>query len=949
MMTSSNFNHSLLLKSSFFIILVFCIFNASVYASNNTQLLEKFSPILYLYKNDYTPMSIDEFIAHSILVRKNGYFYTIVGVGKDITLLSNNFYEFNNDIIESSQTISINNIPALNNNDEYYLDFLNRRHGGYDFFDDNSKVVQFECQNSGTGTTTEEGLCKYLNPLNSFDPYSISSLSNPTIYGRVYIDPTSNKKYLQYYLFYFINQWNGNGGPATVGYHEGDWEFITIELDKDDQPIRVSSSIHVPGADINCTSKKGGETLCWDISLQNTNDCLSAITKIDNHPIAYIGKGGHPTYLFKGTTMYDFTSMQNLLFKLNGFDYHDSENIAYIHESLTSFNNSSSSIRYQVINIDENENVKNWLKQNIVWGHMNSRIIDYEVIEPPVKSPLALYLYGNNKNPSDDGRYKNTKKWMDERVGIDCKSFSISLPKGTTNALLKKRVDLIYTLILDNYYNTKLKDLEKLHSFLLSNKNKLKSKSSESINKILKIIDDVRGIEKSIENISGNKERLLKKVSLLKNYFVKLSIVSAITSSLVDLCYEENFHYEYDRLVNEYPTLAVNKDNYLLKLESFIWNVANNLTFGFFEPISLTFDIHDELKPYMNEATTIQWMMDMENALNSIGGIEKIDSLGNYIPAGLKQYIEMKKTAINKVYDQISNEVHTEDIISKIDSEEIILDEDGNISEIVIDNQGSSAIMFIKETPKDYSYHTETFNKEWTFKIDNILNLNVIILNQNFLTYKNLKINTANYEENSFFTVSIELTPNIEYPLNRIELQFKDQDNNIIKVNKSDIFWAVIRTNHLPTLNPSQKYQTACCSGCECMLRIDGEDLDNDPLSYRIIENGSDKIMLNENILRATYHDDTVLHTLNIAISDGKEEIKKTFYILNFKPESLIDFYSDVDETTKHYKEIFFSTLKGIVIGDIDQDDSTKRVFKPYMSPTWAEVLKMVIKWVQFV
>ena len=76
-----------------------------------------------------------------------------------------------------------------------------------------------------------------------------------------------------------MNDWNSNN-YGIGGFHEGDWEGIVIELDNDQQPLRMGVSIHLIG-----------ETREW-----------SQVNKISNHPIVYIGYGGHPTYFDKGST-----------------------------------------------------------------------------------------------------------------------------------------------------------------------------------------------------------------------------------------------------------------------------------------------------------------------------------------------------------------------------------------------------------------------------------------------------------------------------------------------------------------------------------------------------------------------------------------------------------------------------------------------------------------------
>ena len=364
----------------------------------NIELIEKFSPIIHL-SDTYTPRAIDEFIGHSTLVHiidngeeaTNRYEREIVGVGNRLT---------NN---SSLPTINSNRSPDLLDNELYFLDFQND-FGLGDGEDEpyNDVKESFEV-NHPFEVSEGDRLVK---------PSERSPLSKPVVYGRVFIDVITGYKYLQYHMFYFINQWNDdNGGPGGVGYHEGDWEYMVVELDANDIPQRISSSVHVSGESrINCTSELGGVTLDW-----------SSVIKNGTHPEVYVGRGGHPTYLYPGVSTYNIKPFQ----PVEGIDNHASKEIIY---AVDSFNGIIDSIQYSIVPIDpshEDVSIYNWLAGNIIWGH----VVDfggspYEYIEPPVKSPLSLYLYGNTDterdDKSDDGRWADTKTWMDNRSFQEC-------------------------------------------------------------------------------------------------------------------------------------------------------------------------------------------------------------------------------------------------------------------------------------------------------------------------------------------------------------------------------------------------------------------------------------------------------------------------------------------------------------------------------------------------
>ncbi len=91
----------------------------------------------------------------------------------------------------------------------------------------------------------------------------------PTVYGRKSVDGDSTV--LQYWFFYIYNDWDD--------VHEGDWEMIQIVLNKTNQPIGITYSIHL-----------GGLPLHW-----NDPD-VSKDTDDSNHPLVYVTKGGHGSW-----------------------------------------------------------------------------------------------------------------------------------------------------------------------------------------------------------------------------------------------------------------------------------------------------------------------------------------------------------------------------------------------------------------------------------------------------------------------------------------------------------------------------------------------------------------------------------------------------------------------------------------------------------------------------
>ena len=109
--------------------------------------------------------------------------------------------------------------------------------------------------------------------------------SEYVVYGREYhpTDPPYNDRiYLQYWFFYIYNDWWNN--------HEGDWEMITVELDKDGNPLRVGYSQH-HGGEIEPV----GVVRSWSELMK-----MGAIEK--NHPVVYVAEGSHASYPNPGVT-----------------------------------------------------------------------------------------------------------------------------------------------------------------------------------------------------------------------------------------------------------------------------------------------------------------------------------------------------------------------------------------------------------------------------------------------------------------------------------------------------------------------------------------------------------------------------------------------------------------------------------------------------------------------
>lgn len=337
---------------------------------SDDELLVKYSPLMAFDKNDKTPVPVDAFLKYSVLYNigiiardtADGIPNNIVAFGASLpaSLKAKKTTTYYYGAGSTTGTSSITFTPSqkitenhtMPSGGEYFLDFRNGNDGGKDhvvhYFDQFYK--DFELDKSI-----------------SYSPNDVTNSYGKSIYGRVL--RVSGKIYLQYYFFYLMNDWDG-----ATGFHEGDWEGMIVELDSDQNPLRVGVSIHLTG-----------EVKEW-----------SEATKKSDHPVVYIGYGGHPTYFTKGTTG-----------QYVGTDYHNKDDrILYYKgssEKGKSINGNAIKTPYDIINIETDASTKSWLTSNVYWGE------DYlDTGGKSVASP------GSNKSHDQD-RWSNPKKWLDDK------------------------------------------------------------------------------------------------------------------------------------------------------------------------------------------------------------------------------------------------------------------------------------------------------------------------------------------------------------------------------------------------------------------------------------------------------------------------------------------------------------------------------------------------------
>jgi len=115
--------------------------------------------------------------------------------------------------------------------------------------------------------------------------YAAADGSRPdrAVYGRV--ARTGGTTVLQYWLFYYDNLYRYPFLPTGAIWqsHEGDWEQITVVLDRARKPVEVGLSRHC-----------AGEARPWD-----------AVRHVKRHPVVYVALGSHAHYFAPGTHPFD--------------------------------------------------------------------------------------------------------------------------------------------------------------------------------------------------------------------------------------------------------------------------------------------------------------------------------------------------------------------------------------------------------------------------------------------------------------------------------------------------------------------------------------------------------------------------------------------------------------------------------------------------------------------
>ena len=103
----------------------------------------------------------------------------------------------------------------------------------------------------------------------------------PTIYAKFVYAPAERRLYLEYWSYFFFNDWNNT--------HESDWELLALAFNADS----AAEALKMEPSWVGYAQHGSGESAQWtgDDKLQRDGD----------HPIAYLSAGSHATYYNQNT------------------------------------------------------------------------------------------------------------------------------------------------------------------------------------------------------------------------------------------------------------------------------------------------------------------------------------------------------------------------------------------------------------------------------------------------------------------------------------------------------------------------------------------------------------------------------------------------------------------------------------------------------------------------
>jgi List-Bact-rpt repeat protein/VPS62-like protein/thrombospondin type 3 repeat protein/WD40 repeat protein len=123
------------------------------------------------------------------------------------------------------------------------------------------------------------------------DHYTEPSIQrDPTVYYRVFYNPDQRYAYaIQYWFFYYNNDWQLNGGINILTDHQGDWETVTVFLEDGGQLSEVT-----PKEVVFSTHYEANRFKWSDVEKFSGSNRFNL----------YVSNGGHGSYAHSGITNY---------------------------------------------------------------------------------------------------------------------------------------------------------------------------------------------------------------------------------------------------------------------------------------------------------------------------------------------------------------------------------------------------------------------------------------------------------------------------------------------------------------------------------------------------------------------------------------------------------------------------------------------------------------------
>ncbi|HEU0303841.1 MAG TPA: Vps62-related protein [Gaiellaceae bacterium] len=139
---------------------------------------------------------------------------------------------------------------------------------------------------SGGQWRLDQRLCSARDGIAAIGCYASAEAAHgarPTVYGAYH--RRGSRIALQYWLFYPLNPYSTDvpPNPRFAQVHEGDWELVTVILDRAGHPLTAGYSRHCSGA------KRS-----W-----------AKVEKRGQRPVVYVALGSHANYFAPGTTLHE--------------------------------------------------------------------------------------------------------------------------------------------------------------------------------------------------------------------------------------------------------------------------------------------------------------------------------------------------------------------------------------------------------------------------------------------------------------------------------------------------------------------------------------------------------------------------------------------------------------------------------------------------------------------